>query len=110
MRRQSGALGNHGGVQVAQPESGGRDPLINTPDDATAVYTFKGGIVVGEMSSKITRANGAQQSVRDGVQEYVTIGVGLQTSVMGNDYAPDDQSATVPEAMCIESVAYTHYR
>jgi hypothetical protein len=62
------------------------------------------------MPTDIAEAGGAQQGVTQGVQNYITIGVCLQTTVMGYLHAAQHQPVAPFEGMGIETLSDSHDR
>ncbi|MNI89281.1 hypothetical protein D3C73_1466660 [compost metagenome] len=74
----------------------------------SAVSTFELGVRVGKVLADITQRRSTQQSVAQGVQHHVAIGMGQQPEPVRNAHPTQGDEIAFREAVHIVAVANTH--
>jgi len=116
-RSHARRLGDEGGIHVAdrklsRPQQRHDPPQQDAAVDAfkqdAAVDAFKFRAAVGKVLADVAQSRRAQQSIAQGVQQHVAIGMGDQTARMRDaDTAQGDEIA-LPEGVDIETVTDAH--
>lgn len=107
---QFGFLGNQGEIGIVYGQAYIPQRGHNPTQQDTAVDTGISWVAVGEMAAYVTQTRGTQQSVAEGVDGDIAIGVGLQPPVVGHLNSGKHQGAPGGEAMGVDTLADQHSR
>src|SRR5436190_19000699 len=105
MGRDLRRFGNQGGVDVYGPSVLLTKQRVHFPQDFDTADSANGFIRVRKVVANVAFADGAEQSIGNGMAENIRVGMPLQSAIMRNLDAAQNQAAAGLKPMRVVTVA-----
>ena len=105
MRADLGLFGHEGGIDVVDRGAAGGDEFAGVGEDFQTADAADGFIGIGEMVADVTFADGTEKGISDGVGQNIGVGVTLQTAMVRNEDATENEGASFAKAVDVVTEA-----
>lgn len=106
IRSDLGLFEHEGGVDIHDLEPVLREQVCDVLEQDHAGDSLEAGIAVGKVPPDIPERRGAQESVGDGMEEHIRVGMPFEAAIIRDLHAADDAWSSCNEAVDIVSKSY----